>query len=97
MLKQQYLVFRRYFRKPNVTEASKSFSSLAIQCDMNELYPYSGMCWIAAARCESSLGNTPSETNCLMKAARQFIKTEVKDSSLGYPNSANANLQVNKL
>lgn len=51
------------------------------------------MCWIAAARCEGKLGNTPSETNCLVRAARQFISTESKEQTLGYPNS-HENLQV---
>lgn len=87
------MYFRRYFRKPNVTEASRAFTSLGQQCEMNELLPYSGMCWIAAARCEGSLGNTPSEVNCLVRAARQFIKTESKEKSLGYPTS-DENLQV---
>lgn len=52
------------------------------------------MCLIAAARCEGLLGNTTSEINYLVRGARQFVKTEMKDKALGYPTLGNENLQV---
>lgn len=78
-----------------MTEACDAFSSLGLQCEMSELLSYAGLCWIAAARCEGSLGNAPSEVNCLLRAARQFVKAEYRDKTLGCPSPANEHLQVN--
>lgn len=55
---------------------------------------YAGLCWIAAARCEGSLGNIPGETSCLVRSARQFLSAEVKDKSLGCSSPSNENLQA---
>lgn len=58
---------------------------------------YAGLCWIAAARCEGSLANAPSEVNCLLRAARMFIKGEVRDKAIGCPGPAKEHLQVSLL
>ncbi|RZC40572.1 hypothetical protein BDFB_002189 [Asbolus verrucosus] len=85
---------RRFLRKPNVTEACESFSSLGKHCETSELPAYAGMCWISAARCEGSLGNIPGETSCLVRAARQFLAAEEKDHSLGCPSPSQENLEA---
>ncbi|XP_018326483.1 factor VIII intron 22 protein isoform X2 [Agrilus planipennis] len=85
---------RRFLRKPNVADASNSFSSLAQQCEHLELQPYAGLCWIAAARCEGSLGNVPGELSHLVRSARNFLSAELKNSKLGCPSSSNENLQA---
>lgn len=55
---------------------------------------YAGLCWIAAARCEGSLGNIPGESNCLIRSARQFLNAELKDARLGCTSPSSENLQV---
>ncbi|KAJ8923349.1 hypothetical protein NQ315_001907 [Exocentrus adspersus] len=85
---------RRFLRKPNVTEASESFVSLAKQCETLELPAYSGLCWIAAARCEGSLSNTIGETACLIQSGRQFLNAEENDFNLGCSSVSGENLQA---
>lgn len=88
---------RRFLRKPNVTEACESFTSLGQRCEDVEMPVYAGLCWIAAARCEGSLGNIPGESNCLIRSARQFLSAELKDQHLGCISPSNENLQVSNL
>lgn len=57
---------------------------------------YAGLCWIAAARCEGSLKNSPGETSCLIRSARQFLSAEEKNSNLGCISPSGENLQVSK-
>jgi len=85
---------KRFLRKPNVTEACDSFTSLGQHCENVELPSYAGMCWIAAARCEGSLGNIPGETSCLIRSARNFISAETKNKNLGCQSVADENLQA---
>lgn len=85
---------RRFLRKPNVTEACESFTALGQQCEDVEMPVYAGLCWIAAARCEGSLGNIPGESTCLVRSARQFLCAEFKDKHLGCTSPSNENLQV---
>lgn len=85
---------KRFLRKPNVTEACESFTSLGQHCENIELPAYAGMCWIAAARCEGSLGNIPGETSSLTRSARNFVTAEMKNKSLGCPSVGNENLQA---
>ncbi|XP_044252928.1 40-kDa huntingtin-associated protein [Tribolium madens] len=85
---------KRFLRKPNVTEACESFSSLGKQCEASELPSYAGLCWISSARCEGSLGNTPGEAACLTRAARQFLSAERKDHELGCPSPCQENLEA---
>ncbi|CAG9817589.1 unnamed protein product [Phaedon cochleariae] len=77
---------KRFLKKPNVTEACESFTSLAKQCETQELPQYAGLCWIAAARCEGSLLNNTGETSCLVQSARQLFKAEERDISMGCKN-----------
>lgn len=81
-------------RKPNVTEASESFTTLAKHCESLELPAYAGLCWIAAARCEGSLLNSTEETACLLNSSRQFMKAEVNDFNLGCHSVSGEYLQV---
>ncbi|CAH0564276.1 unnamed protein product [Brassicogethes aeneus] len=87
-------VKKRFLRKPNLTEACDSFTNLAQQCESLELPAYAGLCWIATACCEGSLSNLPGETNCLLKAGRQFLKAEEIDHALGCPRPSSENLQA---
>lgn len=91
-----FLKSRRFLRKPNVTEACESFTSLGQHCEDVEMPVYAGLCWIAAARCEGSLGNLPGESNCLIRSARQFLTAELKDHQLGCISPSNENLQVSQ-
>lgn len=88
------MISRRFLRKPNITEACDSFTSLAQQCESLELPVYAGLCWIAAARCEGSLTNLTGETSCLVKSARQFLKAEENDFCLGCHSPSTENLQA---
>ncbi|GLH06574.1 Factor VIII intron 22 protein [Gryllus bimaculatus] len=85
---------KRFLRKPNVTEASDQFGSLAVRCENDELPQYAGLCWMAAARCEGSLGNSPGEAWDLVRAGRQFMKAEVKGAKLGCPSPGGEHLQA---
>lgn len=81
-------------RKPNVSEATEEFCDLALQCEHAEQPPYAGLCYIGAARCEGSIGNTIGEAEYLLMSARQFMKAELKLSSLRCINPGKENLEV---
>lgn len=85
---------KRFLRKPNVTDACESFTTLGRHCETVEMPVYAGMCWIAAARCEGSLGNIPGETSCLIRSARNFMSAQIKNKSLGCQSVATENLQA---
>lgn len=91
------MIFRRFLRKPNVTEACESFTSLGQYCENSDMPAYAGLCWIAAARCEGSIKNIPGETSCLTRAARQFLSAEQKYKSLDCSSPSIENLLVIKL
>ncbi|CAG9774042.1 unnamed protein product [Ceutorhynchus assimilis] len=84
---------KRFLRKPNETEASESFVQLANKCEAQHLPQYSALSWIAAARCEGTLGNSISENSYLLRAGRQFLNAEREDLDIGCT-SANENLQA---
>lgn len=93
--KTEFIYFRRRFlRKPNVTEACESFTSLAKHCESLELPAYAGLCWIAVARCEGSLLNSTEETACLLNSGRQFMRAETNDFNLGCHSVSGEYLQV---
>lgn len=77
-----------------MTEACDSFTSLGQYCENVEMPSYAGMCWVAAARCEGSLGNIPGETSCLVRSARNFVLAEMKNKNLGCQSVSDENLQV---
>ncbi|KAJ4442952.1 40-kDa huntingtin-associated protein [Periplaneta americana] len=85
---------KRFLRKPNVTEASEQFGKLAIQCEREELPQYAGLCWVAAARCESSLGNASGEAWNLVRAGRQFLTAEITSKDLGCPSPGGEHVQA---
>ncbi|XP_015592487.1 factor VIII intron 22 protein [Cephus cinctus] len=85
---------KRFLRKPNVTEASEQFAALGTQCEQKELWPYAGFCWLAAARCQATLGNNIAETNFLTKAGRQFLIAEKKDEDIGCSSIGRENFQA---
>ncbi|XP_051155962.1 40-kDa huntingtin-associated protein [Leptopilina boulardi] len=85
---------KRFLRKPNVTEASEQFDNLAIECDQKELCQYAGLCWLAAARCQGTLGNVLAEINFLTKAGRSFIIAKNKNNQIGCSYSGEENLQA---
>ncbi|XP_014215303.1 factor VIII intron 22 protein [Copidosoma floridanum] len=74
---------KRFLRKPNVSEASDQFEVLALNCEQKDLNQYAGWCWLSAARCQGTLGNSISEVNLLTKAGRQFLKANKKNDELG--------------
>ncbi|XP_012273589.1 factor VIII intron 22 protein [Orussus abietinus] len=85
---------KRFLKKPNVSEASEQFGALATQCEQKELWQYAGLCWLAAARCQGTLGNGPSEINLLTKAGRQFLISEKKNCDIGCPSMGQEDLQA---
>ncbi|XP_050298047.1 40-kDa huntingtin-associated protein isoform X5 [Anthonomus grandis grandis] len=85
---------KRFLRKPNETEASESFAALGQQCESQELPQYAALSWLAAARCEGTLGNPVSETAYLLRAARQFFKAEQEDFLTGCTCVSTENLEA---
>lgn len=85
---------KRFLRKPNETEALESFTALGQQCESQDLPEYAAINWIAAARCEGTLGNTIGETSYLLRAARQFLKAEKQDVDIGGIRVPTDNLQA---
>lgn len=67
---------------------------MAQQCESEELPQYAALSWIAAARCEGTLGNNVAETSYLLKAARQFLKAEEENSQTDCPSVSTEYLQV---
>ena len=67
---------KRFLRKPNVSEAGEQFAKLAKKMHSREEPQYEGLCHLAVARCERSLGNPSSESEALLLAARSFLKAE---------------------
>lgn len=57
--------------------------ALAVSCEQKELNQYAGWCWLAAARCQATLGSTISEINLLTKAGCQFIIANKKNKDIG--------------
>ncbi|KAJ8688349.1 hypothetical protein QAD02_024150 [Eretmocerus hayati] len=74
---------KRFLRKPNVSEASDQFEILALDCEHKELHRYAGTCWLAAARCQGTIGNSIPEINLLMKAGREFLLANKKRQNIG--------------
>ena len=87
-------VCRRFLRKPNVTEACESFTNLGQHCENEEMPSYAGLCWIAKARCEGSLGNITGEISSLVRSARQFLSSEMQDKDIGCITPFDENLHV---
>jgi hypothetical protein len=67
---------------------------LALQCEREELPQYAGLCWVAAARCESSLGNGSGEAWDVVRAGRQFLTAEISAKDLGCPSPGGEHVQV---
>ena len=76
---------KRFLRKPNVSEAGEQFAKLAKKMHSREEPQYEGLCHLAVARCERSLGNPSSESEALLLAARSFLKAENATRSIGCP------------
>lgn len=87
-------VFRRFLRKPNEAEAAEGFISLGHYCESEELPQYAAMNWLAAARCEGSLGHPVSETSLLVRAGRQFLKAGTDDLDIGCISLGSESLEV---
>lgn len=68
--------------------------ALATQCEQKELWQYAGLCWLAAARCQGTLGNATTEAGLLARAGRQFLTAEKKNSMIGCPSPGQENVQV---
>ncbi|XP_046425842.1 40-kDa huntingtin-associated protein-like [Neodiprion fabricii] len=85
---------KRFLRKPNVSEACDQFSALATQCEQKELWQYAGLCWLAAARCQGTLGNASTEASLLARAGRQFLTAEKKNVMIGCPAPGQENVQA---
>lgn len=68
--------------------------ALATECEQKELWQYTGLCWLAAARCQGTLENVSSEINLLIKAGRQFLIAEKKNDDIGCPSIGYENIQV---
>lgn len=83
-------------RKPNISEATEEFSNLAVQCELAEQPPFAGICYLEAAKCETSIGNTVGSAEYLLMSARQFMKAELKLSSLKCVSPGRENLEVNQ-
>jgi tetratricopeptide (TPR) repeat protein len=69
-------VKRRFLKKPNISEGSEQFGSLAKQLRSQDCPHYAGFCHLAQARCEHTLGNSVAEANSLTEAGRCFLQAE---------------------
>lgn len=78
-----------------MTEACEEFSELGQKCETMNLQPQAGMCWLAAARCEGSLGNTLGEAGSILRAGNQFLAAEKKQHQLGCDSLGREHMQVN--
>lgn len=67
---------RRFLKKPNVSEASGQFGSLAKELKRQDCPQYAGFCSLAKARCENTLSNAAGEIEALTGAARLFLEAE---------------------
>ena len=67
---------RRFLKKPNVSEASGQFGSLAKELKRQDCPQYAGFCSLAKARCENTLCNATGEVEALTEAARLFLEAE---------------------
>jgi len=67
---------RRFLKKPNVSEASEQFGSLAKELKRQDCPQYAGFCTLAKARCENTLSNATGEVEALTEAARLFLEAE---------------------
>ena len=76
---------KRFLRKPNVSEASEQFSKLGKKMHSRDEPQYEGLCHLAVARCERSLGNASGKSEALLVAARSFLKAELATRSIGCP------------
>ncbi|KAL3273489.1 hypothetical protein HHI36_014930 [Cryptolaemus montrouzieri] len=74
---------KTFFKKPNENEALESYIALARDCETSELPAYAGLCWNAAAKCESSLGNSVGEVTNLLRSARQYAAAECNNVDMG--------------
>lgn len=70
---------KRFLRKPNTTEPSDQFASLAAQCERSDLPQYAALSWLAVAKCEASLAHKNEEAVALQKAGRLFLEAERKN------------------
>ncbi|XP_076267818.1 40-kDa huntingtin-associated protein-like [Rhynchophorus ferrugineus] len=85
---------KRFLRKPNEMEGAESFASLGRYCESQDLNSYAALSWTAASRCEGILGNTVGETAYLVRATRQFLKSEKNDIHIGFVSVPTENLQA---
>ncbi|KAJ7390019.1 hypothetical protein OS493_027543 [Desmophyllum pertusum] len=76
---------RRFLKKPNVSEASAQFGSLAKELKRQDCPQYAGFCSLAKARCENTLSNATGEVEALIEAARLFLDAEKNSVELRCP------------
>uniref|UniRef100_G3MNG0 Factor VIII intron 22 protein n=1 Tax=Amblyomma maculatum TaxID=34609 RepID=G3MNG0_AMBMU len=76
---------KRFLRKPNLAEVSDQYTALGKQLQHQDCPHYAGMCSIAAAKCEQSMGNTAAEAQALAQGARQFFTAEADSHALLCP------------
>lgn len=76
---------RRFLKKPNVSEASDQFGSLAKELKRQDCPQYAGFCSLAKARCENTLSNATGEVEALTEAARLFLEAEKNCAELRCP------------
>ncbi|KAL3178814.1 hypothetical protein MRX96_009487 [Rhipicephalus microplus] len=76
---------KRFLRKPNLAEVSDQYTALGKQLQHQDCPHYAGMCSLAAAKCEQSMGNSAAEAQALAQGARQFFTAEADYHALLCP------------
>lgn len=76
---------KRFLRKPNLAEISDQYSALGKQLHQQDCPQYAGMCSLAAARCEQSMGNLGAEAQALAQGARDLLSAETRAQTLLCP------------
>lgn len=76
---------KRFLKRPNVSEGSEQYGSLAKSLEQQDCQQYAGFCCLAQARCEHTLANNAGEAQALTHAARAFLQAENTNKQIKCP------------
>ncbi|CAG7718138.1 unnamed protein product [Allacma fusca] len=65
---------RRFFRKPNVSDAVDQYEALYQELQREEQKEFAAICCLEAAKCQETLQNPIPQANLLVKAAKLYLQ-----------------------
>ena len=68
---------KRFYRKPNVSDAIEEYTTLSRQLENEECYGLSAYCMQQVAKSYHSVGNTISESAALQQAAKLYLNSQI--------------------